>query len=42
MNERMSFSLNKKSVATGCNEGFVEDIFPRDGMEKTASSRKDI
>ena len=29
--------LNRKSVATGCNKGFGENIVPRYG--KTASSR---
>ena len=40
MNERISFPLNRKSIATGCNDGFIKNIFPQDG--KAASSRKDI
>ena len=40
MNERISFPLNRKSIATGRNDGFVKNIFPQDG--KAASSRKDI
>ena len=40
MNERISFLLNRKSVGTGRNKGFVWNIFSRDG--RTASSRKDI
>ena len=35
MNERISFPLNRKSVATGRNKGFLQDIFSQDG--KTAS-----
>ena len=41
MNERISFPLNRKYVATGRNKlGFVLDIFPLDG--KAAFSRKVI
>ena len=40
MNERISLSLNRKSVATGRNKEFVKNVFPRD--RKTVSSRKDI
>ena len=40
MKEIISFPLNRKSVATGRNKGFVENVFPRDG--KTASNGKDI
>ena len=40
MNERISFPLNRKSVATGRNKGFVSNILPRDGQ--TASNGKDI
>ena len=40
MNERISFSLNRKSAATSPNKEFAYNIFPRDG--KTTSSRKDI
>ena len=40
MNERISFSLNKKPVATGHNKGFVSNIFSRDG--KTTTSKKDV
>ena len=40
MNESISFPLNRKSVATGCNKGFVWNIFPRDG--KTAPNGRDI
>ena len=40
MNERISFPLNKKYVATGRNKGFVEDIFSWDG--KTASNGRVI
>ena len=40
MNERISFPLNRKSIATDHNDGFVKNIFPQDG--KVASSRKDI
>ena len=36
MNERISFQLNRKSVATGCSKGY----FPWYG--KSASSRRDI
>ena len=35
INERISFPLNRTSVVTNCNEGFIQNIFPRDG--KTAS-----
>ena len=38
--KNISFPLNRKSVATGRNKGFVENVFPRDG--KTASNGKDI
>ena len=40
MNERILFPLNRKSVATGYNEGFVENIIARD--RKTASDGRDI
>ena len=40
MNERVSSPLNRKSIATGCNKWFVENIFPRDG--KTTSNGRDI
>ena len=40
VNERISFPLNRKSVGTSCNKGFVWNIFPRDG--KTASNGRDI
>ena len=40
MNERLSFLLNRKPVATGCNEGFTWNILPRD--RKTASNGRDL
>ena len=40
MNERISFPLNRKSVATGRNKEFLKDIFPQDG--KTASNGRVI
>ena len=40
MSEGISFPLNKKSVATGRNKGFVSDIFPWDW--KTASDGRVI
>ena len=40
MNQRISFPLNRKSVATGRNEGFICNIFSRHG--KTTSGRNDI
>ena len=40
MNERISFLLNKKFIATGRNKGFVQNIFPQD--RKTASNGKNI
>ena len=39
MNDRISFPLNKKSVAFGRNTEFVQNIFPQDG--KSASKGKD-
>ena len=39
MNDRISFPLNKKSVATGRNKGFVQHTFLQDG--KSASKGKD-
>ena len=38
MNERILFPLNRKSVTTDPNEGFVRHIFSQDA--KTASSKK--
>ena len=40
VNERILFPLKRKSVATGCNKGFVKNKFLRDG--KTTSIRRVI
>ena len=40
MNERISFPLNKISVATGHNKELVKNIFPKG--RKTASKGRDI
>ena len=40
MNERISFPLNKISVATGHNKELVKNVFPKG--RKTASKGRDI